>query len=116
MVSKEEIKNELNKWVKLFDNPEFAAEFEGYNKTFQFIFPDINYNLQMIFENKKARLEEGLKENAEMSLEVNSDMFYKMTTGEIDPMEAFLEGTLKPKGSMADLEKLEIFLDAMDED
>ena len=116
MVSTEEIKADLDTWVKMFDDPEFAAEFDGFNKTFQFIFPDLNYNLQMIFKDKKASLKEGLKEDADMSLEVDSEMFHKMVLNEIDPMDAFMDGDLKPKGSMADLEKLEIFLDVFDDD
>jgi putative sterol carrier protein len=111
MGSKEEIKNALNKWISILDDPEVAKEFEGYNKTMQFIFNDIDLKLQLVFENKKARIEEGLNENADMTLEVNSELFIGIATGEVDPMEAFMEGELKPKGSMADLQKLEIFMD-----
>ncbi len=111
MASPEELKKELIKWVKVLDDPEVAAEFEGYNKTMQFIFPDIDYKLKFIFENEKARIEEGVDENAAMGLEVNSDLFLGMLTGEVDPMEAFMEGELKTKGDMNALQKLEIFMD-----
>lgn len=111
MVSPEELKEELVKWVKMLDNPEIAAEFEGYNKTMQFIFPDIDYKLKFIFENQTARLEEGVDNNAAMGLEVNSDLFLGILTGELDPMEAFMEGELKTKGDMNALQKLEIFMD-----
>jgi putative sterol carrier protein len=49
-----------------------------------------------------------------MSLEVESDLFLGISTGEIDPMEAFMDGQLKPKGTMSDLETLEIFMDDFD--
>jgi len=46
-----------------------------------------------------------------MGLEVNSDVFIGIATGEEDPMEAFMEGELKTKGDMGSLQKLEIFMD-----
>ncbi|MFX1378759.1 MAG: SCP2 sterol-binding domain-containing protein [Promethearchaeota archaeon] len=114
MATAEELKLALESWAKKLDDPDIAEEFEDFNKTMQFIFPDINYKVQLIFDKKKARVEEGYNENAEMSLEVESDLFLGISTGEIDPMEAFMDGTLKPKGTMSDLERLEIFMDDFD--
>jgi len=111
MATAEELKNALNNWVKMLDDPEVAEEFEGFNKTMNFIFPDIDYKIKMIFENKKARLEEGFSDDAEMGLEINSDLFLGLATGEVDPMEAFMEGELKTKGDMNALQKLEVFMD-----
>ena len=111
MATIDELKAALNKWAAMLDDPEIAEEFEGYNKTMQFTFPDIDGKLKLVFENQKARVEDGFDENADMSLEVESDLFLGISTGDVDPMEAFMEGTLKPKGSMSDLEKLEIFMD-----
>jgi len=111
LATTEEVKRELEKWAKKVEDPEIAEEFEGYNKTLQLSFPDLDYHLQLIIENQKARIEEGLDENAAMSLDVESDMFIGICTGEIDPMEAFMDGQLKPKGNMADLEVLEVFMD-----
>ncbi len=111
MATKEEIKEALNKWVKLLDDSDVANEFEGFNKTMQFEFTDLGYKLKMIIENKTARIEEGFDENAEMGLEVNSDLFMGIATGELDPMEAFMEGELKTKGDMNSLQKLDIFMD-----
>ena len=111
MATAEKLKEALETWAKKLDDSEIAEEFEDFEKTMQFIFPDIDYNIQLIFKDKKARVEEGFNENAEMSLEVESDLFLGISTGEVDPMEAFMDGTLKPKGSMSDLERLEIFMD-----
>nr|MDO8081117.1 SCP2 sterol-binding domain-containing protein [Candidatus Freyarchaeota archaeon] len=110
MASGKEIKKSLEKWTSILERPEIAEKFEGYNKTMQFIFPDINFKLQLIFRDKKVRVEEDLDEKAEMSLEVNSDIFLQILNGEVDPMDAFMEGTLKPRGTMSDLEKLQIFI------
>jgi putative sterol carrier protein len=111
MASKEDVKNALNKWTQKLDDPEIAEEFEGFNKTMQFIFPDIDYKLKMIFKDMKARLEEGFEKNADMSLEVESNLFVGIFTGEVDPMEAFMEGELKVTGDMNALQRLEIFMD-----
>jgi putative sterol carrier protein len=111
MATKEEVKEALKNWVKLVDNPEVAQEFEGFNKTMQFTFSDINYKIKMIFKDKKVSLEEGFDESSEMSLETNSDLFIGIATGEVDPMEAFMEGELKTKGDMNALQRLEIFMD-----
>ena len=111
MATPEEIKESLNKWVKMLDNPEVADEFEGFDKTMQFEFSDLDYKIKMIFENKTARLEEGIDENAEMGLEINSDLFIGIATGEVDPMEVFMEGELKTKGDMNSLQRLEVFMD-----
>ncbi|MBA7512658.1 hypothetical protein ES705_04666 [subsurface metagenome] len=114
MATAEDIKNVLQSWAKMLENPEIADEFEGYNNTMQFLFPDIDLKLQLVFKDKTAKVIDGFNENAEMSLEVNSDLFYGIYTGDEDPMELFMDGKLKPKGNMADLEKLEIFMDEMD--
>jgi len=111
MATIEEIKTALNKWIKMLDNPEVAEEFEGFNKTMQFVFTDIDYKLKMIFENKTARLEEGYDKNAEMGLETTSDLFVGIATDEIDPMEAYMSGELITKGSMDALQRLEVFMD-----
>ena len=111
MATAEEVKDAINLWVNMLDDPEIADEFEDFNKTMQFVFPDIDYKLKMIFENKSARLEDGYNEDAEMGLEVNSDLFIGIATGEVDPMEAFMDGELKTKGDMGALQRLEVFMD-----
>ena len=111
LATAEEVKDALNKWVDMLDDPEIADEFEDFNKTMQFVFPDIDYKTKMIFENKTARLEDGYNEAAEMGLEVTSDLFVGIATGEVDPMEAFMDGELKTKGDMGALQRLEVFMD-----
>ncbi|MHA1340559.1 MAG: SCP2 sterol-binding domain-containing protein [Promethearchaeota archaeon] len=113
MITKEIIKQDLSKWIDKFEDPEFDNQFEGYNKVFQFVFTDIDYKLQMVFKNKTARLVKGFKEDADMSLEIISELFHKMVLGEVDPMGAFMEGQIILRGFMNDLEKLEIFLDLL---
>ncbi|MHA1689880.1 MAG: SCP2 sterol-binding domain-containing protein [Promethearchaeota archaeon] len=110
MATSEDLKTQLSKWVKKFDDPSIAVEFEGFNKTMQFTFPDINYHLKLIIANKTARLEEGIDNTAAMGLEANSDLFLGILKEEIDPMEAFIEGELKVKGDLNALQKLEFLM------
>jgi len=52
MATAEEIKKELEKWAGKLDDPDLAEEFDGFNKTMQFSFPDIDYKLKMVFKDK----------------------------------------------------------------
>jgi putative sterol carrier protein len=103
MAHADDVRNALRKWVKVLDDPEVAKDFEGYNKTMQLVFPDIEVKMQLVFEGPKTKIIDGFKEDADMSLTIDSDMFMGITSGDIDPMDAFMEGKLKPKGEMPDL-------------
>jgi len=111
MATESEIKTALNKWAKALDKENVASEFEGFNKTMQFNFEDNGVKLQLVIKDKKAKVVDGFNPNAEMSLDVNSDLFMGISKGEVDPMEAFMEGQFKVKGDMAELEKLQVFMD-----
>lgn len=111
MATKEEIKEALNGWINKMSDPEIAEEFEDFDKTMQFKFSDIKYDIKMIFKDKKANLEEGLDDKAEMSLETNSDLFVGIATGDVDPMEAYMEGDLIVTGDMNAIQRLEVFMD-----
>jgi len=108
MASPEEIKNVLNQWIKKMENPKIAEKFEDFNKTMQLVFPDIQYNLKLIFKNKTLSLEEGFDEKAEMKTEVHSDIWVGVLSKVIDPMEAFMRGDLKTEGDMKAMQKLEL--------
>jgi putative sterol carrier protein len=112
MATANDIRNALGKWVQRLEDPEVAEEFSDYNKTMQFVFPDIDVKMQLVFDGPKVTVVDGFKENADMSLTVNSDMFMGILAGEIDPMDAFMEGKLKPVGAMPDLEKLQVLVDS----
>ncbi|MFX0060371.1 MAG: SCP2 sterol-binding domain-containing protein [Candidatus Hodarchaeota archaeon] len=111
MASQEEIKEAINKWISKMDDPEVADEFEDYNKTLQFFFPDIDYKVKMIFQDKKAKLEVGFDEKAEMSLEMDSNDFIGINEGSVDPMELFMDGAIIIKGDMNAIQRLEVFMD-----
>jgi putative sterol carrier protein len=111
MAGKEELKKGLSKWKAIAEDPEMAEHFVGYNKTMQLIFPDVNVGLQMVFKGSNVDIVEGIREDADMSLSLDSEMFMGIINGDIDPIDAFMEGKLKPTGSMEDLEKLQVLMD-----
>jgi putative sterol carrier protein len=117
VAGKDEIMNALQRWVELLENDAAVAEqFEGFKKTFLIVVEDLDFSVQMIFDGtNKARLVEGAVSNPEMSLTIESDMLLGICNGEIDPMETFMMGELKLSGNMADLQKLEVFMDLFDE-
>jgi len=111
MANADDIRGALAKWIQALDDPEVAEEFEGYNKTMQFIFPDIDMKMQLVFDGPQATIVDGFNEKADMSLTVNSDLFIGISEGEVDPMDAFMEGKLKTAGDIPSLEKLQVFMD-----
>jgi len=117
VAGKDEIMNALQRWVELLENDSAVAEqFEGFKKTFLIVVEDLDFSVQMIFDGtNKARLVEGTVSNPEMSLTVESDLLLGICNGDIDPMETFMMGDLKLSGNMADLQKLEVFMDLFDE-
>lgn len=117
VAKKDEIMKALRRWVELLESDAAVAEqFEGFKKTFLIVVEDLGFSVQMIFDGtNKARLVEGAVDNPEMSLTVESDLLLGICNGEIDPMETFMMGELKLSGNMADLQKLEVFMDLFDE-
>lgn len=117
VAKREEIMQALQRWVELLENDAaVASQFEGFKKTFLIVVEDLDLSVQMIFDGtNKARLVEGSVDNPEMSLTVESDLLLGICNGEIDPMETFMMGELKLSGNMADLQKLEVFMDLFDE-
>jgi putative sterol carrier protein len=110
MASKDEVRSAILKMVKVLEDPEVAADFKGYRKTMQFIFPDIDVKMQLVFDEAKTSIVEGFKENADMSLTVDAETLIGITNGDVDPMDAFMQGKLKPAGDMQALEKLEALM------
>ena len=117
VAKKDEIMKALQGWVVLLENDAAVAEqFEGFKKTFLIVVEDLDFSVQMVFDGtNKAQLVEGAVDNPEMSLTVESDLLLGICNGEIDPMETFMMGELKLSGNMADLQKLEVFMDLFDE-
>jgi putative sterol carrier protein len=114
MGTKAEVLKALQHWAKKIEDPEITERFEDFNKTLQFNIKDIGY-FKFIISNQKAKIEEGKDESASMTVITDSDTIIGITKGEVDPMDAFMNGELEAKGNIPDLTKFEVLMDE-DED
>ncbi len=94
-----------------FEDPKIQRRFKNYNKTLQFMFPDIDAHLFMkIGDAEIVEVGEGLIEDAELSVTMDSVIFKKIIEKTESPMAAYSEGRLKTKGEVPDLLKLQKLL------
>ncbi len=116
MATKEEVLKVLRMWAGKIKDPEIKERFEDFNKTVQFTIKDIDAHFKFIIGNMEANVEEGKEDSPSMQVITTSDILVGITEGEIDPMEAFMNGELEAKGNLPDLSKLEVLMDVDDDD
>ncbi|MGY5859272.1 MAG: SCP2 sterol-binding domain-containing protein [Candidatus Thorarchaeota archaeon] len=93
-----------------FDDPKIQRRFKGYNKTLQFIFPDIDAKMFMrIGDAELLEVGEGEIE-AELQVIMDSAVFLGIIGKTESPMAAYSSGKLKTKGEVPDLLKLQKLL------
>ncbi|MHA1651616.1 MAG: SCP2 sterol-binding domain-containing protein [Candidatus Helarchaeota archaeon] len=115
MGTKEEVMKALQHWAAKLEDEDIKERFEDFNKTLQFTIKDVG-DFKFIVENGVARVEEGKEEAPSMQVITTSDIIIGITEGEIDPMEAFMNGELEAKGNIPDLTKFEILMEEDDDD
>ena len=107
---KEKILELLNQIGARFEDPKVQRRFRNYNKTLQFIFPDIEtYFYLKIGDSELLEIAEGLVE-AEMQVTMDSPVFFAIMGKTESPMAAYSAGKLKTKGEVPDLLKLQKLL------
>lgn len=116
MGTKAEVLIALNQWAKKIEDPDVKDRFEDFNKTLQFTIKDLKLSFKFIVENQKARVVEGKEAAPSMEVITSSDVIIGITKGEIDPMEAFMNGELEAKGNIPDLTKFQVLMDVENED
>ena len=109
-MTKEKIITRLKSLSERFNDPKIQRRFKDYNKTLQFIFPDIDAKLYMKIGD--ATLEEvGEGEiNAELEVTMDSTVFFGILDKTESPMAAYSAGKLKTVGEVPDLLKLQKLL------
>ncbi len=91
-----------------FEEPEMQAEFRGFNKTLQFIFPDLQRNFTLsISEDGSATLAEQTVPQADVKVTTSSDILAGILDRTVNPTNAFITRKLKVSGKMDDLLKLQ---------
>ena len=109
-MTKDRILVHLQSLSSRFDDPKIQRRFKEYNKTLQFIFPDIDLKMFMRIGNAEI-LEVGEGEvEAELQVIMDSAVFFGIIEKTESPMAAYSAGKLKTKGEVPDLLKLQKLL------
>lgn len=108
MAIKEEILDELHKFMDRLLKEDYAKHVKGWNKTMQYYFPDTNeyYSIRLV-NGVPQELVEGPTEKPEISYQMSSDDYLALSRGEIKGLKLYNSGRLKIKASMPDIIKLQ---------
>jgi len=109
-MSKEKILAQLNSLSDRFSDPKIQRRFQSYNKTLQFIFPDIDTKMYMrIGDAILEEVAEG-EVDAELQVTMDSTVFFGIMDKTESPMAAYSAGKLRTVGEVPDLLKLQKLL------
>ena len=109
-MTKDKILNLLQTLGEKFEDPKIQRRFKEYNKTLQFIFPDLDAKMFMkIGDAKLLDVAEG-ETDAELQVTMDSSVFFAIIEKTESPMAAYSAGKLKTKGEVPDLLKLQKLL------
>lgn len=94
-----------------FEQPAMRAAFQGFTKTIQFIFPDLQRNFVLsIAQDGNATLTEETIAQPAIKVTTSSDTLAGILDRKVNPELAFITRKLKASGSMEDLLKLQKLL------
>jgi len=111
MATKEEVKQVLQGVREKFDTPETKSKFEGFDRTLQFKFTDLQTSFHTrIHEGVMDPFAEGELEKPNLLVTTDSGTLVGIMQGGLSPLDAYSVGKLKTKGSMTDLLKLQILM------
>ena len=107
---KEKVIELLNQIGARFEDPKVQRRFRNYNKTLQFIFPDIDAFFYLkIGDSELLEISEG-EVDAELQVTMDTLVFFGIMDKTESPMAAYSAGKLKTKGEVPDLLKLQKLL------
>ena len=94
-----------------FEQPETRAAFQGFAKTIQFMFPDLQRNFALrIAQDGSATLTEETVPQPDINVTTSSDTLAGILDRTVNPELAFVTRKLKASGTMEDLLKLQKLL------
>jgi len=101
------LEDALQQIINRYNEPNVSKSFKNWQNTLMMTFPDLKKSFRFRIENDQGiTLEEGYEENAAVQVNLDSDLFKKMMTKQINPIKAYSSGGLEVKGKMKDLLKL----------
>ena len=112
MVTKEEVKKGLESVATKYDDLKSNWAFRRFNKTVQFVYPDLELSIIMEFAGSEGvkEIKEGTVPRPNVRVTLDSDTFLGILNREIDALSAFSARKIKFKGAMVDLLKLQKLL------
>ncbi|MBY9002507.1 MAG: SCP2 sterol-binding domain-containing protein [Candidatus Lokiarchaeota archaeon] len=97
----------LQKIVDRYNNPNVSKVFSDWQNTLMMTFPNLEKSYLFKINNDQGIiLEEGYEEDAAVQVILDSDLYIKMMTKQINPIKAYSSGGLEVKGKMKNLLKL----------
>ena len=97
----------LQKIIDRYNNPKVSSKFSNWDETLMMSFKDLNKSyLFKINKDQGIELSEGYDEEAAVQVNLDSTIFLKMMTKQINPIKAYSSGGLEVKGKMRNLLKL----------
>jgi putative sterol carrier protein len=97
----------LEKIVDRYNDPKVSSSFSKWDDTLMMTFPDIDTSyLYKINRDQGIELVKGYEEDAAVQVNIDSDVFIKMMTKQINPIKAYSSGKLEVVGKMRSLLKL----------
>jgi len=94
-----------------FEQPETRAAFQGFARTIQFLFPDLQRNFVLsIAPDGSATLAEETLPQPDIKVTTSSDTLAGILDRKVNPELAFVTRKLKVSGKMEDLLKLQKLL------
>ena len=111
MATKDEIILVLEGVREKFDTQDTKSKFEGFDRTLQFQFTDLETSFHTRIHNGEMDpYSEGELEKPSLLVTTDSNTLVGIMQGTLSPLDAYSVGKLKAKGSMTDLLKLQILM------
>ncbi|MFX1567291.1 MAG: SCP2 sterol-binding domain-containing protein [Promethearchaeota archaeon] len=93
--------------IDRYNDPKVSKAFSNWQNTLMMTFPDLNKSyLFIINDDQGIQLEEGHDEEAAVQVSLDSEVFLKMMTKQVNPIKLYSSGGLEVKGKMRNLLKL----------
>ena len=101
------LEDAIQQIINRYNEPNVYKSFKNWQNTLMMTFPDLKKSFLFRIENDQGiTLEEGHEDNVAVEVNLDSDLFKKMMTKQINPIKAYSSGGLEVKGKMKDLLKL----------
>jgi len=111
MATREEVLAVLEAMKDRLDDPDMQQRLGAFTQSLQFDFTDLGTSFGMAVEDGQVTsVQEGSVAAPDIRVTTESDTFIGITTGQINPMSAFMSGKLQAQAALPDLLKLQQLL------